>query len=95
MDQHVIVSSFPSAKSGDDGTPARPEGMYILQELPTKDAIQPTGFKAGSRAELESTIRKVKTTLPLCTQLQWEEFCKSAPKNDDVNDYLKEFPEAM
>ena len=95
MDQHVTVSSFPSAKSGEDGNPARPEGMYILQELPTKDAIQPTGFKAGSRAELENTIRKVKTTLPSCSQLDWEEFCKLAPKTDDVNDYLKEFPDAM
>lgn len=95
MDQHVTVSSFPSAKSGEDGNPARPVGMYILQELPTKDAIQLTGFKAGSRAESENTLRKVKTTLPSSSQLEWEEFCKLVPKTDDVNDYVKEFSEAM
>lgn len=95
MDQQFKVFSFPSAKSGEDGKVARPEGMYILQELPTMDAIQPTGFKTGSRAELEATIRKVNMTLPLGSQLEWVEFCKSAPKNDDVNEYLKEFPEAM
>ena len=78
-----------------DGDPARPAGMYILKELPKVETIPPKGFKNGSRAEFEATLRKVKTTFTEGIVEQWEEFAKGVPGSDDVNEYLKDNPEAM
>lgn len=95
VEQYVEVSSYPEAKPERDGIPARPEGMYILQEFPKKELILPTGFKQGSRAELDTTLKKVKAILPDKAKVEWERFAELAPDSDDVNEYLRKFPDAM
>jgi hypothetical protein len=69
--------------------------MYILTELPKTEAILPKGFKQGSRAELDATLKKVKSTFPQGIVDQWNEFEKDAPKNDDATDYVKSHPDSM
>lgn len=94
-EQYVEVSSYPEAKPERDGIPSRPEGMYILQEFPRIDLILPMGFKQGSRAELDATLKKVKAILPDKAKEEWESFSELAPDSDDVNEYLRKFPNAM
>ena len=95
VEQYVKVKSYPEAKLERNGIPARPEGMYILQELPSKEMILPTGFKQGSRAEFDSTLKKVRALLPEKSKKEWEEFSELVPDSDDVNEYLLKYPDAM
>jgi len=57
--------------------------------------LMPTGFKQGSRAELDTALKKVRALLPEKTKEEWENFCELAPDSDDVNEYLRKFPDAM
>lgn len=70
-------------------------GLYILQKLPDSGIILPTGFKKGSRAEFEKTMKTVRKEMREGPVAEWEEFAKSVPKNDDVQDYLREHPDAF
>ena len=75
--------------------PARPEGFYLLQELPGDDFIRPKGFKAGGHVELEKTLVKVRNTLTARDVKLWEAFASTAPASDDVEEYMLRFPNAM
>ena len=86
----------PEAKPVADGDgPARPEGFYLLQELPGDDFIRPKGFKKGGYEDLQKTLSKVQNTLTAEDVRLWEEFAAMAPASDDVEEYMIRFPDAM
>jgi hypothetical protein len=74
-------------------TPDMPS-CYILKELPHGN-IEPQPFVAGSRLALEkvlsSVAKKVGNILPGVVTA-WNEFEKSAPQTDDVQDWLVDHP---
>jgi len=101
VDEYCDIQWFPAAKPATEargnqpGKPARPEGMYLLKSLPTKSMIRPKGFKAGSRAELDATLKRVNRDLPQEDREAWVEFAKDAPDSDDVQAFLRKRPQAM
>lgn len=72
--------------------------MYVLQKLPNIDVIPADEFKSGSHDQFKKTMAAVKVDkmmAPVHIQ-QWEQFAQAvAPKDDDVNAYLVEHPNAM
>lgn len=67
-----------------------------MQKMPVGELV-PDDFPIGSYDAFLKTLKTVRAcNLMSEDQLrQWDEFEKIAPKSDNVNDYLREFPEAM
>lgn len=71
-------------------------GMYILQKIPEGDLV-PDTFLPGSYEALQRTMRAVKDhdMMEPVHIRQWEQFAAMAPKSDNVDEYLAEYPHAM
>ena len=83
----INIRPFPEASA--DGPV--PEGMYILQRMPT-GVIKPDAFVQGSREHLLKVTDRIKAIYgrgapSVCSD--WVSFMSQAPDTDDVQDWLK------
>lgn len=95
LEKECIAQTFPAERQETGDSPARPAGMYILNETSKFPEMVPCGFKMGGRAEFDETFKKVQATFKKDVVEKWEEFAKKVPQNDDVNCYLETHPDAM
>ena len=75
----------------------KPGGMYLMWKLPT-DQLQPAPLLKGSFLQLMEVYTKVKTAWTTLSNINdktledWDEFVKTCPKSDDVEEFIKDNP---
>lgn len=82
--KRCLVQWHPAVQEHNNNTHV---GMYIMHSLP-RSFIKPAPFPVGSRAALESTVAKVKSSRMAAEVVsKWDAFAAQAPANDSVEDY--------
>lgn len=86
----------PVAEYDENGNITKPEGMYILQELPKATSIQPKGLLKDSRRYFEKVMNRIRDYFQSHQQviddwIRWDN--EKLPQSDDVQEYLQKCPE--
>lgn len=82
----------------EDGILKSPEGMYILQELPNAEKIEPIGLLKGSRQTFVSVLEKITSYFSDNPSVirEWKRWDQElVPQSDDVQEYLQKCPDSF